>query len=759
MAMTMQPDLPWNVAGIAPEAREAARTSARREGLSVGEWLTRRILRGLTENEATADEWWFAETSRARIPSNENPIEGTHPGNDDRVRKLVQRPDAIRHNQIESKGASGGGSAPIKFAAPKESENLRQLGDRVSRLDARIARIEFRVAAEEAKHTATVKALQAKMAELAEQTSKAAARSTALGTQLANTVEAVSGKFRQSQEETDEQRSAMDARISAIAEESNALSAKLEETRDTSEQQLDAVAQRIVATELAMETGRRDQDAADRLGGSLDHLTRRFEASEAEYLNNIERFENRLTRIEANPGDAIIDRRLQGIEQALADMTKLIEKNAPEKTAKTETLDQPVLADPQSDAEQPRGAPPYAAPFAAGAATPILDLPPFPEKPKSGFTTPQPDSVAGSPALSATALEDPAKSPIRAEVESFLAAARRNANAGNSVQPRKAAFSWVDPAGQGQATEATHTRLVLLGGIGLLVLAAIGTGLYLSNNFSYAPTTLRIAPNPTHHAAIAAADKPQPVLAQPRATLSVASPTSAPKPVAIAPATATRILPDAAQTKPLNSLERLAALAGTGNVKAQEVLGLAYLDGDGVSVNEAEGAKWLERAAAGGEPVAAYRLGTLYERGHGVAADRAKATQWYAVAAKAGNRKAMHNLAVAYVQGSGVQKDLPLAAQWFSRASSLGLPDSQFNLAVLYERGMGVPQSLSEAYKWYAIAAAQGDAESRTRMDAIASQISPRDKQTAGKAAAAFHPAPLERAANSPPIAASLLGG
>ncbi|MGN6148724.1 MAG: hypothetical protein ACTHPD_09315, partial [Rhizomicrobium sp.] len=45
----MQPDLPWNVAGIPPEAREAARAAARREGLSVGEWLTRRIMRTFAE--------------------------------------------------------------------------------------------------------------------------------------------------------------------------------------------------------------------------------------------------------------------------------------------------------------------------------------------------------------------------------------------------------------------------------------------------------------------------------------------------------------------------------------------------------------------------------------------------------------------------------------------------------------------------------------------------------------------------------------
>src|SRR5881394_1806482 len=44
----MRPDLPWNVAGIPPEAREAARAAARREGLSVGEWLTRRIVGSMT---------------------------------------------------------------------------------------------------------------------------------------------------------------------------------------------------------------------------------------------------------------------------------------------------------------------------------------------------------------------------------------------------------------------------------------------------------------------------------------------------------------------------------------------------------------------------------------------------------------------------------------------------------------------------------------------------------------------------------------
>ncbi|HWU25262.1 MAG TPA: hypothetical protein VN154_02555, partial [Rhizomicrobium sp.] len=52
----MQPDLPWNIAGIPAEVREAARAAARREGLSLGEWLTRHILK--SANDAASPDAW-----------------------------------------------------------------------------------------------------------------------------------------------------------------------------------------------------------------------------------------------------------------------------------------------------------------------------------------------------------------------------------------------------------------------------------------------------------------------------------------------------------------------------------------------------------------------------------------------------------------------------------------------------------------------------------------------------------------------------
>jgi TPR repeat protein len=75
---------------------------------------------------------------------------------------------------------------------------------------------------------------------------------------------------------------------------------------------------------------------------------------------------------------------------------------------------------------------------------------------------------------------------------------------------------------------------------------------------------------------------------------------------------------------------------------------------------------------------------------------------------------------------------------------------------VLYERGDGVPQSLLDAYKWYSIAAAAGDAESKQRMNTLASQISDPDRAAAAKSAATFHAAPLNRGANVPPEPADL---
>jgi localization factor PodJL len=317
----------------------------------------------------------------------------------------------------------------------------------------------------------------------------------------------------------------------------------------------------------------------------------------------------------------------------------------------------------------------------------------------------------------------------------------------------------------------SKTRYVLIAGIAIFAVLAVAAGSFLSHMGS-APKEIRkpanlnqlLAPKP---ATSPAATYTPPLGENDGQTAANTVPPSAPalgKPVNVAPASV-KPVPDntkaAEQPKPaMTPSQKLSALANGGNVKAQAVLGFSYLDGtNGLTVNEAEGARWLERAANSGDAMAAYRLGTLYERGHGVPTNAKKAIELYGIAAKQGNRKAMHNLAVAFAEGTGVPKNLQQASEWFTRAAEIGLSDSQFNLAVLYERGMGVKQSLTEAFKWYSIAAAGGDSESKARVDALATQLTPVDKAAAQAAAQNFHPKPMNPAANTAPTAADILGG
>jgi len=110
----------------------------------------------------------------------------------------------------------------------------------------------------------------------------------------------------------------------------------------------------------------------------------------------------------------------------------------------------------------------------------------------------------------------------------------------------------------------------------------------------------------------------------------------------------------------------------------------------------------------------------------------------------------MSNLAVAYAQGDGTAKNPQEAGRWFLKAAQLGLADAQFDLAILYERGLGVPQNLTDAYRWYVIAAKSGDKESKDRVDALSSQLTPEDRAAAETAAAEFKPQPIDARANEP---------
>lgn len=362
--------------------------------------------------------------------------------------------------------------------------------------------------------------------------------------------------------------------------------------------------------------------------------------------------------------------------------------------------------------------------------------------------------------------------------ENFLSAARRSAQAAADAEAHRSGrgFSWGRASGDTEEKSSPRYLVILV--IGFIALLAVAVGLMLSQRGTR--NTASVTPALPKTAAVkASAAKPAAQTARQAAQTNAApaaKPSSPAEPVpttlALVPSTqpksaqppATAQKPTAPAAKPValaskpasSSADKVAAAANQGNAAAETIIGLRYLDGQGIPADATQALKWLQRAADAGQAVAQYRLGTMYERGQGVTANPILAAKWYLAAANQGNRKAMHNLAVSYAEGAAGKKDMAESARWFSKAAALGLSDSQFNLAVLYERGDGVPQSLIDAYKWYSIAAAAGDAESRTRLSVLQTQLSETDRAAAVRAAQSFRVAPLNRVANVPPEAADI---
>ncbi|HWY13872.1 MAG TPA: hypothetical protein VNX86_01875 [Rhizomicrobium sp.] len=862
----MQSELPWNVAGIAPEAREAARVSARREGLSVGEWLTRHILSDLPEDtnappepsdapdttgfRGPSDKLLSAQASMERLARVARSQSGSHDSGrriEEHFMGLVRRLEQTERSQSENNRAINRAAEEISIASRGQAQAFGKLGANLVGLNERVARLEKRVSADVSREA--IKALHLGLTRLADQITETANRSTAQAEQLAASIESVAGKLSQSQSEYQQNSRALENRIEALTAHVDTIAAGMAETRSDAEHDRRAIDERVAAMESRVHSAERaalaSVDAIEKalieiqisqtarktdeaeihhhdaaliqLSESLDRLILRFSASENGHADAIARVESDISRIETASRTEAVNEHLHEIGKTLAAIWDRIEKielenasfsngvlqNLRDLGSRMDTADKrhgeslAVAAGVTGETHEPPGDEPSDLSPNHSDAIAHVDLPPLAEVPpsqaqaapphetESSDLTLEPDfssssvaevpsaarrrgtSLASTPPSSPEPVLGPASGRTRGGhpassagqalphdgggkenlatgtqrirdtgVQSFAASVRRSTRVPAAKDHRDSIFSWVTPHPAPPAADAGSTmRIVLVAGLALLIIMAIAAGVFLSHRIIGSAPPARIGntnaalhPPPVRHA-----------LGGSR--LSNRLPIAAPAPKS---------------NEAASPHDRLIALANSGYAKAQVLLGLQYLDGGAVTVNEAEAAKWLERAARQGEALAAYRLGTLYERGHGVPLDMAKAVEWYQTAARAGNRKAMYNLAVAYAQGTGVEKNLSIAAQWFARAARLGMPDSQFNLGVLYERGMGVPQSLTEAYKWYSIAAAQGDAESKARIDAIATQITPGERASAEKAATEFRPEPLNQEANAPPDAATL---
>ena len=168
-------------------------------------------------------------------------------------------------------------------------------------------------------------------------------------------------------------------------------------------------------------------------------------------------------------------------------------------------------------------------------------------------------------------------------------------------------------------------------------------------------------------------------------------------------------------------------------VRAQYLLGIMYSNGQGVMKDAAEAAKWVAKAAEGGDPAAQTTIGVIYESGQGVVQNDAEAAKWYKKAienyrkaADAGDASAATALGNMYARGQGVTGDYSEAAAWWRKAADTGYEGAQYNLGLAYMQGRGVPEDQVQAYLWLSLAAAnRGEGQERRAKsrDALASKL------------------------------------
>src|SRR5206468_10716792 len=114
-----------------------------------------------------------------------------------------------------------------------------------------------------------------------------------------------------------------------------------------------------------------------------------------------------------------------------------------------------------------------------------------------------------------------------------------------------------------------------------------------------------------------------------------------------------------------------------------------------------------------GNPDAQAGLGALYLNGLGVTRDEAAAMVWFRKAAEQGHANGQFSLASLYYG----RKEYSPAASWYRRAADQGNALAQIRLARMYAEGPGLARDYVQAFKWFAIAVVRG-ADSYARANA-----------------------------------------
>jgi localization factor PodJL len=736
----MRAELPWNVAGIPPEAREAARAAARREGLSVGEWLTRRILRSFSDfgdepapysappsgyGGAPLDSWGLPQSAAARRDSEEmlarvsrSETESTESWRriEEQLRGVGRRLDNSERSQSENNRVLSRTAAEMNVAAREQAQAFDQMGQTIMVINERLERLEREKATDGIKDA--VKALHQGLSRVADQIGQTATHSA--------------------------------AQITAVTQNLDQLAYRLGQTREDAEHGDQKIAQKVgqLDIQVAHKLGEIDLQLADRFTqidnrlaaldtkvagaektvqfttNALDHALEKLEAQASQRATDLveqqrrtgqteealQRLEDSVIRLDQGRNEAGLEQRLDGIENSLHGLIARLETYNPagplEETMHTlarrlEDMEKNhvslvnemranIMATPASKAAPAEAA--FARP-AAFEAPPLAEPPPAPDVTADDFLPPYGTDTFAPEAFAAGAFtetpdldaEDPF-APLDGMVEepaeeNFLAAARRNAReaAEKSASDKKSRFRWGRSATAAGGTKKTR-MLPLLAAVSGVALLAVGAAVVSQKLAHRTPA----APAP------AIANGGQPFTAAPQVGVSEGQPQQA--------------------GESADGQVNLDSGPPPSNVPQPQIASAQPAPAHPAPARVAP--PTLERAlqlANQGNATAQTLIGIRAQGAtDGSAANPAEAFKWLSQAAAQGQAVAQYRLGTLYERGQGVAANPATAAGWYEKAANQGNRLAMYNLAVaLANKSLG-RQNMPEAARWFSRAAALG---------------------------------------------------
>jgi uncharacterized protein len=166
----------------------------------------------------------------------------------------------------------------------------------------------------------------------------------------------------------------------------------------------------------------------------------------------------------------------------------------------------------------------------------------------------------------------------------------------------------------------------------------------------------------------------------------------------------------------LSSLDACRRAAEVGDARAQCLLGLRYMEGDGVDRDPKEAVLWFRKAARLGHAEAQYNLGLAYEEGDGVRKSYPRALQWYKRAGVQKIHAAQYSVGRFWLLGLGVRADQRKAVVWLRLAARGGHDWAEFLLGIALSKDASTQE---EAVVWLRKAADRGHSRALVRLAGI----------------------------------------